>query len=155
MTQQWDYTGYDRYGQLVLAVGLKNLPDISAEWAADYRRNLLSHGVFPNPEYLLLVFPDTLYLWRNVEALPDPVPPTYTIDARPFFGPYFARLDLKDGRVHRTTFDFIVGSWLRKFFWPEFYSNGIEDDEDHQWLIETGLAEAIKGGRLEFSKELA
>jgi hypothetical protein len=156
MSQQWDFTGYDRYGQLVLAVGVKNQPDISPEGAAFYRGNLLLHSDLPNPDFLLLVFPDKLYLWKNIETRSDEIAPTYTIDARSFFNPYFERLDLQDGRVFRGTFEFIVGSWLRRFFWPEFYENGIQgDNTDHQWLIETGLADVINGGRLEFSKEPA
>ncbi|MFZ0546950.1 MAG: hypothetical protein WAM60_15995, partial [Candidatus Promineifilaceae bacterium] len=78
MSQQWDFTGYDRHGKLVLAVEVKNLPDTSQEWVTFYRKNLLIHGNFPNPAYLLFVFPDKLYLWKNVDVQSETDAPTYT-----------------------------------------------------------------------------
>ncbi|MGH2567170.1 MAG: hypothetical protein ACRDGA_02440, partial [Bacteroidota bacterium] len=80
--------------------------------------------MFPNPLYLLLVFPDTLYLWKNIEAQSEAVDPTFTIDARPIFEPYFERLNLVDGRVSGDTFELIVGSWLQRLFWSENIPDG-------------------------------
>jgi hypothetical protein len=42
----WDLSIKDRNGQLVLVVEVKRKTNASPDWAAAFRRNILSHGIF-------------------------------------------------------------------------------------------------------------
>jgi hypothetical protein len=56
---------YNRSRELVLIVQTKSKLNVSSEWAAKFRHNMLAHGIFPTVPYFLMVFPDKLYLWTS------------------------------------------------------------------------------------------
>ncbi len=47
----WDLSVENRYGELILAVEVKRKTNVSPEWAAQFRRNILAHGTFPKTTY--------------------------------------------------------------------------------------------------------
>ncbi len=143
---RWDLVVDDRNGQLALVVEVKRKTNVSPEWAARLRRNILAHGTFPKAPYFLMVFPDKFYLWTDAEAHLDQSEPNYTIDARPILQPYFERAGVTVDQISGQSLELIVASWL-----GEIIHSGklLEDvDADHDWLVDSGLCAALAGGRL-------
>ncbi len=109
---RWDLSVDNRNSQLTLVVEVKRKTNVSPEWAAKLRRNILAHGTFPQAPYFLMVFPDKFYLWFNGEASQDQSEPTYTIDASPILQPYFERAGVAADQISGASLELIVASWL-------------------------------------------
>jgi hypothetical protein len=144
---RWDLSVDNRNGQLTLVVEVKRKTNVSPEWAAKLRQNILAHGTFPQAPYFLMVFPDKFYLWFNAEASQDQSEPTYTIDASPILQPYFERAGVAADQISGASLELIVASWLGEII----HSNQLPEniDASQQWLIESGLYAALVGGKLE------
>ena len=143
---RWDLSVDDRNGQRMLVVEVKTKRNTSPEWAARFRHNILAHGTFPQAPYLVMVFPDRFYLWTDandqLEQEPD-----YIIDARPILQPYFEQAGVSDEQISGQSLELIVASWLLKIIHA---SQPFEDaDTSQQWLMESGLYDAITGGKFE------
>jgi hypothetical protein len=145
MATKWDLTAHDRNNQLVLVVEVKNILDATPQWAAQLRRNILAHGTFPNAPYFLIVFPDRLYLWTNTSLNLDLIQPTYTVDARPIFRRYFEQAGITADKVSGQSFELIVASWLSELI----HKTRNELDKSEQWLIDSGLYDAMIGASLD------
>jgi hypothetical protein len=133
----WDLSVDNRNGQLALVVEIKRKTNVSPEWAAKLRRNILAHGTFPKAPYFLMVFPDKFYLWSNAEAYQDQSEPTYTIDASPILQPYFERAGVAADQISGASLELIVASWLGEIIHANQLPENI--DASQQWLIESGL----------------
>lgn len=145
---RWDISVDNRNGQLALVVEIKRKINVSSEWAAALRRNILAHGTFPKAPYFLMVFPDKFYLWANVEAHLDQSEPTYTINASPIFGPYFERAGVTAETISGQSLELIVSSWLGEIIHADKVPEQMDASE--RWLIESGLYDALAGGRFEY-----
>ena len=143
----WDLSVDNRNGQLALVVEVKRKTNVSPEWAAKLRRNILAHGTFPKAPYFLMVFPDKFYLWSNAEADQDQSEPTYTIDASPILQPYFERAGVIADQISGESLELIVTSWLGEIIHSEQLPENI--DASQQWLLESGLYAALAGGKFE------
>ncbi|MBW4560144.1 MAG: hypothetical protein KME32_03125 [Mojavia pulchra JT2-VF2] len=143
----WDLAIYDRDNQLILVVEVKNKINALADWAAQLRRNILAHGIFPKAPYFLMVFPDRFYLWSNVAAQLDQSEPTYTIDACSILQPYFEQAGVSANQINPQSLELIVASWLSEVIHSEKLPEQIDSSE--QWLIESGLYPAIAGGHFD------
>jgi hypothetical protein len=143
----WDLSVDNRNGQLALVVEVKRKTNVSPEWAAKLRRNILAHGIFPKAPYFLMVFPDKFYLWSNAEAYQDQSEPTYTIDASPILQPYFERAGVTADQISGASLELVVTSWIGEII----HSNQLPEniDASQQWLIESGLYAALAGGKFE------
>ncbi len=156
LSSQWDLLVDNRNGQLILAVEVKTKINASQEWAAKYRANVLAHGTFPKTPYFLMVFPDQFYLWTAPEVNSDESKPSFTIDARLILEPYFERvqpflfetIETKDNNISHEKLQLIFTFWLDKIM----YSNMTSEDKAHykEWLIDTGLHEALSGGKINY-----
>lgn len=144
----WDLSVSDRYGKLALVVKVKGKTNASPAWAVALRRNILAHGTFPSAPYLLMAFPDKFYLWADTEAHPDQSDPTYTIDARPILQPYFDKAGVTADQISGQSLEFIVASWLGKILHSKQTPETL--DESLQWLVESGLNDALSGGKFEY-----
>jgi hypothetical protein len=135
-----DLALYDRLGQLVALVLVKNIRGTTKDWASEYRRNLREDTEWPRLDFFLLVTPDHLYLWKEAEISPEAglVPPE-VIDTEPLLGPYFDRMRTARQRLSGPAFDFLVTSWLR-----ELMGFGTE----YGPLDKTGFPESVREGRL-------
>ena len=142
----WDLSIENREGQLVLVVELKRKSAVSPEWVAQLRRNLLARGTFPKTPYLLMVFPDTLYLWSGAEAYPDYTEPTYAIDASPILQPYFEGAGVTADQISEASLELIVASWLEEIIHADQLPRNI--DNSQQWLVDSGLYTALAEGKL-------
>ncbi len=149
---QWDMIVRDQHENTVLAVEAKGRPRTSAEWAANWRRNLLAHAHTENlPPYLLMVFPEKFYLWKNnkeatIDRLPD-----FAGDAAYSLQPYFKRIGLHpSNRLHREDFEAVVRLWL--FDLMEGRQQPTNDDLQN-WIHQSGLHDAIANKQLHYDYE--
>ncbi|MBW4462107.1 MAG: hypothetical protein KME47_17970 [Nodosilinea sp. WJT8-NPBG4] len=143
----WDLSVTDRNGKLALVVEVKGKTNASPAWAAALRRNILAHGILPNAPYFLMAFPDKFYLWVDAEAHPEQSDPTYTIDAHPILQPYFDKAGVTADQISGQSLELIVASWIGELLHskqaPETF------DKSLQWLVESGLNNALSGGKFE------
>jgi hypothetical protein len=148
MRQYADIVVYDKNGQLALIAEVKNKQGTSKEWAAKMRRNMYAHGFMPNAPFFLLALPDHFYLWKNPTGTGEEIEPTQQIDPAPFLQPYFEKAGVSPGTVTGKSFELIVGSWLNQIL----RANRPEDIQNHgqDWLLHSGLFEALAGGYLKF-----
>ncbi|PZO56258.1 MAG: hypothetical protein DCF15_09305 [Phormidesmis priestleyi] len=148
----WDLSVDNRNGQRALVVEVKRKTNVSTEWAAALRRNILAHGTFPKAPYFLMVFPDKFYLWSDVDTGRDQIEhnytePTYIIDASPILQPYFERAGVTADEISGSSLELIVTSWLGEIIHADQLPETI--DASQQWLIESGLYNALVGGKFE------
>lgn len=144
---KWDLLVDNRNGQLALVVEIKRKTNVTPEWAAKLRRNILAHGTFPKAPYFLMVFPDKFYLWTNAEAYQDQSEPTYTIDATQILQPYLERSGVTADQISEASLELIVTSWLGEIIHSDQLPKDTEASQ--QWLIESGLHAALAGGKIE------
>jgi hypothetical protein len=145
MSTRWDLTVYNRDSQLVLVVEVKSKLDATPQWAAQLRRNILAHGTFPDAPYFLMVFPDRFYLWKNPGSNHELIEPTYVIDARPILQSYFEQSNVTANQVSGQSLELIVALWLNEVM----HKTPDELDASQQWLIDSGLYDAVAGGSLD------
>ena len=143
MLQNADLTLYDRDGQLIAVIEIKNKPGTSNEWAAKLRRNILAHGRFRPTDFFLVVTPDKLYIWKEAGIQPDFILPTYVIDAKPIFKTYLKAANIESDTISSPAFELVVGAWLGDLILSE-------NNSSEAWLIESGLLDAAKNGRVEY-----
>jgi hypothetical protein len=141
----WDLLVNDRDGQLVLIAEVKNRTNASADWAAQFRRNIFAHGNVPKVPYFLIIFPDRFYLWVEVDDTPSYIQPTYTIDARPILQPYFERAGVEADQIGGQSLEIIAALWLGEIIHSEKPPEGVS--EYQRWLIDSGLYTALSGGK--------
>lgn len=143
----WDLSVHDQNDQLILVVEVKAIINTSPEWVAKLRRNIFAHGTFPEAPFFLIVCPDKLYLWTNAPIQEDLVLPNYVIDAAPIFQPYFDQVGVTPTNISGQNMELIVSSWLGEIIYGE--KTTMMMDESQQWLIDSGLYDALHGGNVE------
>ena len=145
MSTRWDLTAYNRDSQLALVVEVKSKLNATPKWAAQLRRNILAHGTFPNAPYFLMAFPDRFFLWKNTGSNHELLEPTYVIDAHPILQPYFEQSGVTAEQVSGQSLELIVASWLSEVM----HTTPDEVEVAQQWLIDSGLYDAVAGGSLD------
>lgn len=141
-----DLIAYDKYGQLAVIVEVRNILGKSKEWAAKLRRNIYAHGLLPATPYFMLALPDRFYLWKNAGNKSEIIEPTYQADATLLLKPFYDRLGLSPTGLRETGFVLLLASWLHEIMYTGMNSGVLQ--KDSEWLIESGLLETIKEGRL-------
>lgn len=131
----------DRASRKVAVVQVKNKRGTSRAWAAELRQNILSYGRDLSADYLLVVTPDRLYLWKDRDSA-SPVPPDYEADAEPIFAPYIERSRLDPASLSGHAFELIVASWLGEL------ALGLSNRPE-TWTS-SGFFEAIRDGRIDY-----
>lgn len=144
MTSDWDLMAYDKHGQLALAVEVTQEIGVSPDWAAQWRHNILAHGTYPNPPYLLFAFPDQFLLWVSAPDHGELVPPTLVIPAEPLLKSYYEDANVTADNVSEDRLAFIMFSWLNNVI----HAAPRELAASDRWLQDSGLYQAIAGGRL-------
>jgi hypothetical protein len=147
MGYQADVGVFDRTGRLALVVEVKGRLGTTGAWAAKMRRNLVAHGVASGPEYFLLALPDRFYLWRGDGSAPEEIAPTYEIDPTKLVAPYRALAGLSTTSPSERGFEIIVEAWLDDLLSKDELPSELSAQEP--WLPESGLFDALKGGRIE------
>jgi hypothetical protein len=132
---------------MTLAVEVKNKLRADPQWAAEWRRNIFAHGTYPHAPFFLMVFPDQAFLWTRSNEHLDAVRPDYVIDARPILQPFFDRAGVSPASISSGSLELIVDAWLSDLIHSDQPPDQLPDAL--RWLVESGLLEAIRGGRLE------
>ena len=141
-----DMAIYDKNGQLALMAETKKRLNTSSNWAAKMRRNRLAHGLMPRAKFFLLALPDRFYLWKDKDMTPEVISPNYEIDPLPFLASYYDNRSKKQlEALSGESFELIISSWLSKLLQANVLPSELQDQE---WLVESGLFEAIKQGHL-------
>ena len=143
-----DLTLYNRDGQLIAVVEVKNKLGTSALWAAQLRSNILAHGGFQNVPYFLLITPDRIYLWKDAGTDPVTISPTCEKAAQDIFSPYFDKSAIEPSEVSGAAFELIVAAWLENLVRAANKPEELTGEAD--WLAAPGLLSAIQDGRLEY-----
>jgi len=142
-----DIVIYDRNGQIVLIAEIKRKTGVSAEWAAKWRRNMLSHGELPDAKFFLIALPDRFYLWKNAGNAPEPVAPTFEIDAGPVLKPYLDESGISSENISPQGFELIIAAWINSVLHIKIPLNQ-EENDTRNWITDSGLSEAVNGGYL-------
>jgi hypothetical protein len=95
-----------------------------------------------------MVFPDRFYLWTDADAQSEQSEPTYTIDARPILQSYFEGAGVTAEQISDQSLELIIESWLWQIIHSEKSPEDI--DESQQWLVNSGLYNAVVGGKFKY-----
>jgi hypothetical protein len=139
-----DFSIYDHEGRLAAVAEAKKRPGITPAWAANWARNVLTHGDQPTPAYLLLFTPERVYLWKRPVASGE-TNPTYILDASVLFRTYYSRPEVDPERISPEGFDLLVRSWLHDALRQPWPGTG----HDTQSLEQSGFLEAVRNGHVE------
>ncbi|NOQ35338.1 MAG: hypothetical protein GQ569_05515 [Methylococcaceae bacterium] len=142
-----DVAAYNSDGELTLIVEVKNKLGTDSEWATKMRRNILAHGLLPNVRFFLLALPDRFYLWKDKSST-EIEKPTYEIDAKAFLKLYFEKVHIQPEKISGMGFEILINLWLNELLQKSSLLESFKQDKNNQWLIESGLLEVIKHGRI-------
>jgi hypothetical protein len=92
-----------------------------------------------------MAFPDRFYLWKNTGSNHELLEPTYIIDEHPILQPYFEQSGVTAEEVSGQSLELIVASWLSEVM----HKTPDEVEVTQQWLIDSGLHDAVAGGSLD------
>jgi hypothetical protein len=139
-----DFAVIAPHGGLALIAEAKAKVGASPTWAAQLRRNLMTHWGHARSKYFLLAMPDKFYLWKDGANLPAETPADFEIDAKEFLGPYFEAANVSPESVSGYGFELIVAAWLHALLASDDLP--AELLSKHPWLVE--LFDEIKGGHV-------
>jgi hypothetical protein len=144
-----DVIAYDQAGSVVLLAEAKSRVGTSAEWAARFRRNMLSHGTLPKAQFFLIATPERLYFGKQDHPGVSDEPPEFTMDATREFKPYFDGLEKTSSAVSGPVLEILVLAWL-----TDIARTGDErsrNDPSMRWLSESGLIGSLEKARIEMN----
>lgn len=147
MSQWEDLILYDRDGRPIAMVVVKAKLGTSAQWATQFRRNILAHGDTRPADFFLLVTPEWIYLWNDPGV--EELPPTFTIDARPLLKPYFDSAKVRASDIDGLAFELVVGSWFADL--SRLGTRTARPMTVPEGLAESKLVQAINNGRVEYA----
>jgi hypothetical protein len=147
MINRADVVGFDAQGDVVLVADVKARYGASRTWAAQFRRNLLSHGLVRNARFFLIALPDRFYLWTGAPSDQTELPPTYDVDPSPFLEPYFRAAGIPPDRITGNAFELMLASWLNSLTRMEDPPASLKEQS---WLFESGLLDALRGGSIAY-----
>ena len=153
MSHHADIAVYGRDGRLQLLVEVKGRTGVSPDWAAEVRRNMYAHGALPPTPYFLMALPDRFYLWGSDggDEDSDCRPPDYQIDPASLLARYPRSAGPGAGQVSEWGLEIILRFWLDSLMGDP--GEGAVP-ADYKWLRESGLYDAIRGGRLVVEEEV-
>ena len=132
--------------RLVAAVQATRLLGTSAQWAAEFRRNLLVGGEIPPLEYFLIVTPESIYLWKDSAVEPVVRLPDAVIPAAPHLARYLKGTRVCLDTADRLTFKMIVEFWLAELGYPVSRAAEVALANGFDGI---GFVEAVRGGKME------
>ncbi len=140
---RFDFSLYDRYGQLAAFVDVRSVRGASTEWAAKLRRNLLAHGEIPCGPFLMVATPERIFLWRAAAGGDPLATPDYEADAESLFRHYLPKPGPAESprAIDGQVFELIVQSWLSDL------TRG-EPESMPSAFANSGFADAVRRGRI-------
>jgi hypothetical protein len=92
-------------------VEIKNVPELTAETAASYLRDVRSHGWAPEAEFLLVLSQDKAFLWRRNGHNGEIGSPTLEVSVKAVFDRYMEEAHVT-GRLHGSELRILALNWL-------------------------------------------
>ena len=137
-----DVAVFDHAGNLQLVVEAKQAKsgEDTFKRAIQIRRNLLMHSGIPQTPFFLIAFPDHFYLW--IRTFPDEQdrPADYRIDATNIIQSYAKGHATDIEHLSALEFEKLVSEWIQDLI------NLEDESEVPDWVISSGLYQAIKDG---------
>jgi len=117
----------DPAGSPIAFVEVKALRQLDVQTATRYVRNLLAHGFSPRIQYIMLITPDTGYLWTNPEAVlhekkPDLEFPMHRITQ------HYAPRNGAAAQIRGVVLESIVRQWLSDLADGASVDDGVTDE---------------------------
>jgi hypothetical protein len=137
-----------RDNSLQLIVEAKNRLNTPAQWAIEYRRNLFKYDAIEDSPFFMVAFPDKIFLWKNSRHTNPLAHPDYEVDATKMLSAYVGGDTERLHRLANPIFKFLVDAWLGGVI--SFGIENREDRADYDWMVESGLYEAIRDGEIEY-----
>ncbi len=144
-----DLIVYDDKDQAVLLVEVKGRVGTSEQWAAQYRRNLLSHGTLPQAPYFLIATADRLYFWKQNHSGNSEELPTFTMNAAEEFKPYLEGHKQSLNEIGEEALVYILVSWLNDL--QQTIVQKLKQEPALYWLVESGLIDSLAEGHLQMA----
>ncbi len=144
-----DIAVYGKDKRLQLLVEVKSKHGTSSSWAALMRRNMYAHGLLPETRFFLLALSDKFYLWKDSGILIEAIEPSYEINPLSFLEPYYRKANVSPSHIAGASLELIITSWLTQIITVPSIDLLARDYKD--WLIDSGLFDAIQGGYIESS----
>jgi hypothetical protein len=127
-----------------LLVEARNTPAPSREWAVRYLRNIFEDDRIPQTEYFLLALRNHLYLWHRPTR--EPGNPDFEGDTESELQPLLSKLKLPLDTLSKNSFELLIQVWL-----DDLIDGILPLSGNHQWLVDSGLADAVRDGSLRFN----
>jgi hypothetical protein len=149
MTAPLDIVVDSPAGQRVLFVECRATRKSTPEDAAHVRRNLIAHSQLPSDAFFLLAMTSKLFLWDKDGAAN--AAPNFTADAQPVLRDYLGSIADQEGGPRGESLELAIASWL-----GDLTSNLRRPDKSDadRMLVDSGLFEKIKGGRVRTEQNL-
>jgi hypothetical protein len=144
-----DLIAYDDAGRVILIGEVKSKAGTSGQWAAQFRRNMLAHGVLPQALFFLIATPETMYFWRQDHPVAGDEPPEFTVDAAKEFGPYLDKVRSGSLTVGQEALEILVFSWLTDI--ARTGDERVKQDPSMKWLAESGLIDSLDKVHIEMN----
>jgi len=124
--------------------------DVTAEEAADWRSRLLENGLVPDSAFLLLAFPETLFLWHRES--PADSPPDYVASG----GPVWKRAGRNEAGgdelpLYKSGMRFRLFSWLLVLAYEGRSADPTSEPE--RMLIDAGVYDRMRYGDVRFEDD--
>lgn len=139
-----DIVGFDRNGQIRLVAEVKNRRGVSPDWATQLRRNIVAHSPPVTEAYFLVVLPDQLYLWKPTSQTDLDRKPDWQSKVPQWVSEHTS----STSALEVSSFGWL--SDLTRLTSPE----ALRHDPDWAWATESGLADSLRGGRVEIQPDL-
>jgi hypothetical protein len=102
----------------------------------------------PKTPFFLLALPQVFYLWKISDNSSDNlIEPTYKIDPKPLLKPYFEKSGVSPEKISGSSFELIVFSWFNELLLGIKRENEVYF-KNQDWLFDSGLVDAIRGGQV-------
>jgi hypothetical protein len=142
----FDYAIFDELLKLVALIEVRPRRGVNASWAAELRRNLLSHGPVPAADLFLLVTVEQIFLWRAAGMESDLSPPTGVLSTGPLFHPYYDGARFTPATIGPEAFELLVAAWLLDLVRGGSLGGGVLAGWEE--LGDVGLLPALRGGQI-------
>ncbi|RIK38639.1 MAG: hypothetical protein DCC55_20560 [Chloroflexi bacterium] len=107
------------------------------------RRNLLAHALVPHTPYFLLVLPDFVYLWKNLDQTIIDSSPDYKVATQIVLANYLQSLPKPLDEISESSLELLINAWLKEIVNTPYSEL---NEPSQRWIIESGLYDAIKHG---------
>jgi hypothetical protein len=148
LLQRADIAVFSSDYSLQLIIEIKTKKNASIEWASQYRHNLFVHNELPKSPYFMFVLPDQIFVWTNA-IIDFDRKPDYQLETTAVLGTSLAS-ELPS--ISQFGLALITRAWLYLLTMSDLSPRELEPHQ--QWLIESGLYQAIKRGSVASDTEL-